>query len=398
MKGFRFVQDIPAATYQGAFVLVRLDLNVPMDCVRITDDTRILAAIPTIQYLIDRACRVVVISHLGQPKGVDHALSLAPVAERLSVLLKKKVVFASDCLGVETKNKVEALQAGEVILLENLRFYSHEVNNDLGFSEQLSQYGQFFVQDAFGTLHRAHASTVGIPHFLPAAVGFLVQKEIQALKHICEQPKRPFVGIIGGSKISSKIGILRHLLGKVDTLVIGGGMAFTFFKAQGYEIGCSLCEVDKVDEAKKFLEEAAHCATKVLFPSDHVVADSVEAKEGFRVVATDAIGPQDIGVDIGPHTVACIANVLSLAKTVIWNGPLGIFENPFFAKGTLAVAQVMAGLDATTVVGGGDSVAALNQAGLSARVTHISTGGGASLAFLEGKELPGLVALEQDNG
>ena len=388
------LRDIPADQLLQKWVIVRVDFNVPIHDKTIMDDTRIKAALPTIRYLIENRCRVVLLSHLGQPKGRDSVYSLAPVARRLEELLRQPVLFADDCLGQDTVDKVNLLEEGQILFLENVRFYPEETQNDPKFAQFLASYGQIFVQEAFGTVHRAHASTSGIASFLPAVAGFLVEKELAFLSEAVLNPKRPFLAIIGGSKVSSKIGVLRHLLGKVDHLVIGGGMAFTFMKAQGFEIGKSLCENDKIEEAFLFLEEAKKSNTNVWLPEDQVVVKEFKAEAPLRVVPMTALGTEDMGVDVGPATIATIESLVNASQTVLWNGPLGVFEMDPFAKGTMAVAQTLSQSSAITIIGGGDSAAAVAKAGVASKMTHISTGGGASLEFLEGKTLPGIAALE----
>ena len=374
-------------------VLVRADLNVPLDeHGRVTDDTRIVAALPTIRYLLDRDARVILCSHLGRPKGeVRKELRLDPVSERLSELLGKPVRKLDDCVGSEVQAAVGDMQPGDVVLLENLRFHTEEKANDPGFSKDLASLADLYVNDAFGTAHRAHASTAGVTEFLPSVAGFLMEKEIEFLGKALESPPRPFVAILGGAKISGKILVVENLLSKVDALLIGGGMANTFFKAQGHEVGNSLIEDDSLATAKNLMERAGD---KLILPVDVTVADAFSAEANYKVVAVDEVEEGELILDIGPATVTRFRGVLAGAKMVIWNGPMGVFEFAPFAKGTIAVAEMLAGLDAVTIIGGGDSVAAIEQAGLADRMTHISTGGGASLKFLEGAVLPGLAALD----
>lgn len=382
---------------QGKRVLVRADFNVPLDGNKaITDDTRIRATLPTIKYLMDRGARVILTSHLGRPKGKTPELSLKPVAKRLGELLGTDVRMAPDAIGPEVKQLVEALKPGEPMLLENIRFYPEEEKNDPAFAKQLSELADLYVNDAFGTAHRAHASTAGVASYLPAAAGFLLDKEISVMGKALANPERPFVAIIGGSKVSSKIGVLDNLIGKVDTLIVGGGMIFTFLKAQGLEVGRSLVEMDKLELARELMVKAERCGTQVLLAEDVVVAGDIKAPKASATVDCDKIPPTEMGVDIGPRTVDAIRRVLDTARTVVWNGPMGVFENPAFAEGTRSVAQFIAertAHGAVTIVGGGDSVAAVEQMGLADRFTHVSTGGGASLEFLEGLELPGISAL-----
>jgi len=378
---------------QGKRVLVRADLNVPLDeHRRVTDDTRIAAALPTVRYLLDRGARVILCSHLGRPKGeVREDLRLDPVAARLSELLQKPVRKLDDCVGSGVQVAVRDMQPGDVVLLENLRFHPEEKANDPGFSKELASLADLYVNDAFGTAHRAHASTVGVTEYLPSVAGLLMEKEIEFLGKALESPPHPFVAVLGGAKISGKILVIESLLGKVDALLIGGGMANTFFKAQGYEIGNSLVEDDSLATAKGLMERSGG---KLILPVDVTVADAFSADANHKVVAADEVEEGDLILDIGPATIERFREVLAGAKMVVWNGPMGVFELTPFGKGTMAVAEMLAGLDAVTIIGGGDSVAAIEQAGLADRMTHISTGGGASLKFLEGAVLPGLAALD----
>jgi phosphoglycerate kinase len=383
------VRDIAVS---GKHVLVRVDFNVPLDKTgNITDDTRIQAALPTIQFLRQQGAKVILCSHLGRPKGkVAEEFRLTPVARRLSDLLGTKVVKTSDCIGPEVEQAVKTMKAGDVVLLENLRFHPEEESNDPGFAKQLASVADVFVNDAFGTAHRAHASTEGVTHYLPSVAGFLMEKEIAFLGQAVTNPPRPFVAILGGAKVSDKIGVIDNLLPKVDQLIVGGGMANTFLKAKGYEVGASLVEDDKVELAKELLKRAG---SKLLLPSDVVVADNFAADAKHQTVAADKVPAGWRILDIGPKSVQQFAKVLKKAKTVVWNGPMGVFEFPAFAAGTVAVAKALAGIKATTIIGGGDSAAAVEQAGLADKMTHISTGGGASLEFLEGRVLPGVAAL-----
>jgi len=380
---------------QGKRVFVRVDFNVPMDDNRnITDDTRIRAALPTIEHLINNKAKVILASHLGRPKGqVNPKYSLKPVAQRLSELLQKDVLMAPDCIGPEVENLVNKLQDGEVLLLENVRFYAEEEKNDPEFAQKLAGLAELYVNDAFGTAHRAHASTEGIAQYIPAYAGFLMKKEIDVMGKALENPARPFIAIIGGAKVSDKIGVLENLLSKVDTLIIGGGMANTFLKAQGYEVGKSLIEEDKVGLAKEMLELAKNKGVKLLLPTDVVVAKEFAATAPSQVVEASAIQSDDLALDIGPQSAETFAQAIASAQTVIWNGPMGVFEMEPFAKGTEKVAEALAGCKGVTIVGGGDSVAAVEKMGVAPKLTHISTGGGASLEFLEGKVLPGVAAL-----
>ncbi len=379
---------------KGKKVLVRCDFNVPLDeNGNITDDTRIVGALPTIKYLVDNGAKVILCSHMGKPKGEPKPeLSLAPVAKALSEKLGKTVVFAADptVVGENAKAAVEKMSDGDVVLLENTRYRKEETKNEEAFSKELASLADLFVNDAFGTAHRAHCSNVGVTEYLkPAACGYLIQKEIEFLGNAVNSPKRPLVAILGGSKVSSKISVIENLLKKVDKLIIGGGMAYTFFAAQGKTTGTSLLEADYVDYAAKMIKDAGD---KLLLPVDTVVAKEFANDAESKVVEGD-IPDGWMGLDIGPKTVELYKDALKDAKTVVWNGPMGVFEMPNFAVGTNAIAETLASLDATTVIGGGDSVAAVNQAGLADKMSHISTGGGASMEFLEGKELPGIAAL-----
>ena len=378
---------------KGKRVLVRVDFNVPLDKQgEITDDTRIVAALPTIRYLIDNGASVILMSHLGRPDGkVVDRLRLDPVAKRLSELLGKRVAKTDDCVGPAVKEAVSRLGPGDVLLLENLRFHPEEEANDPTFARQLAELGDIYVNDAFGTAHRAHASTAGVAGFLRAVAGFLMEKEIGVMGKALEDPERPFIALIGGAKVSTKIGVLENLLGKVDQLLIGGAMANTFLRAQGYATGRSLVEEDKIPLAENLLKQGG---AKLLLPVDVVVADKLEAEATTTVVPVSAIPNDKMVVDIGPATVATYGEIIGRAKTVVWNGPMGIFEVPRFAAGTRAMAEAIADSKAVSIVGGGDSVAALEQMGLTDKITHVSTGGGASLEFLEGRPLPGVEVLE----
>ncbi len=377
---------------EGKRVLVRVDFNVPLEEGRVADDTRIQAALPTICYLLERGAKVILMSHLGRPKGVvKEELRMAPVAERLAELLGAPVATATDCVGDEVKAAVEKLKPGGILLLENLRFHAEETANDPTFARQLASLADLYVNDAFGTAHRAHASTEGVAHHLPAVAGFLMERELDFLGRALERPEHPFMAILGGAKISDKIGVIENLLSRVETLLIGGGMANTFFKAQGCEVGESLVEDGSLDIAREILERASD---KLVLPVDAIVADRFEAEAQSQIVAVDAVPAGWRILDIGPKTVELFKRKLTGARTVVWNGPMGVFEFPRFATGTTAIAQTLADLEATTIIGGGDSAAAVKQAGLTEKMTHISTGGGASLDFLEGKELPGVTALQ----
>jgi phosphoglycerate kinase len=389
-------QTVRDVDVRGKRVLERVDFNVPLDKASgaISDDARIRAALPTIRYLLEQNARLVLCSHLGRPDGkVVEKLRLKPCAVRLSELLGQPVAMAADCVGAQAEAAVAALEPGQVVLLENLRFHAEEEANDPAFAKDLAALGDVYVDDAFGTAHRAHASTEGVTHYLPAVAGFLMEKEIDYLGRALESPERPFVAIIGGSKVSDKIGVLANLLGKVDALLIGGGMANTFLLAQGFGVGQSLVEADKVDLARDILAEAVVEKVRLVLPVDVVVADRFAADAAWRVTPVSE-APSDWRIlDIGPQTIAAFREELALARTVVWNGPLGVFEFPAFAVGTVSIAKALAQIHATTIIGGGDSASAVEQAGVADRMSHISTGGGASLEFLEGKTLPGVAAL-----
>ena len=426
-------KTIEDVNVQGKKVLVRVDFNVPMDKetgTKITDENRILGALPTIKYLVDHKAAVILCSHMGKPHNVltdtlklnkkekakieklpeaEQAeataaalekakkdvtkLSLAPVAKRLSELLGQEVIMAKDVIGPDAQAKVAALQPGQVMLLENLRFHAEEEKNDPAFAKALASYADLYVNDAFGTAHRAHASTAGVADYLPAVSGYLIEKELKFMGGALENPQRPFVAILGGAKVSSKIGVIENLIDKVDALIIGGGMAYTFAKAMGGEVGNSLLEEDKLDLARETMEKAKAKGIKFLLPIDTVAADSFSNDANTQIVPIGKIPAGWEGMDIGPETEKLFAETIKSAKTVVWNGPMGVFEFPNFAKGTIAVAQALADADCISIVGGGDSAAAVTQLGFADKISHISTGGGASMEFLEGKTLPGVAAL-----
>lgn len=395
MLNKKSVEDVNVT---GKRVLVRCDFNVPLDQNgNITDENRITGALPTIKYLMDHGAKVILCSHMGKPKGEPKPeFSLAPVAKSLSAKLGKDVIFAADAnvVGENAKKAVAEMNDGDVVLLENTRYRIEETKNEDNFSEELASLADIFVNDAFGTAHRAHCSNVGVTKYIDTAVsGYLIQKEIEFLGNAVNNPVRPCVAILGGSKVSSKISVINNLLEKVDTLIIGGGMAYTFMKAQGEEVGDSLLEADYIDYAKEMMEKAKAKNVNLLIPVDTVVAKAFDNNAEYKTVKKGGIEPGWQGLDIGEETIKLYVDAVKDAKTVVWNGPMGVFEMPNFAKGTNAIAEALAEIDAVTIIGGGDSVAAVNQAGLGDKMSHISTGGGASLEFLEGKELPGIAAL-----
>lgn len=393
MLNKKTVEDIDVS---GKKVLVRCDFNVPLDADgNITDENRIVGALPTIEYLIKNNAKVILCSHMGRPKGeFNMKYSLAPVAKRLSEKLGKEVKLAKDVIGDSAKELVAGLKDGDVMLLENVRFHAEEEKNDPAFAKALSEFADIFVNDAFGTAHRAHASTAGVANYLPAVSGYLIKKEIDFMGKALSNPDRPFVAILGGAKVKDKIGVINNLLEKVDAIVIGGGMAYTFIKAMGGSIGKSLLDEERLDYCKEILAKAKDKGVKLLLPVDNVVADDFSNDANFKVVDSMAIPDDYQGMDIGPKSIEQFKETILAAKTIVWNGPMGVFEMPNFAKGTIAVAQMVADADATTIIGGGDSAAAVEQLGFADKMSHISTGGGASLEFLEGLELPGIACLE----
>ena len=390
------IEDIDVA---GKRVLCRCDFNVPTKNGKITSDKRIVAAMPTIEYLVNHGAKVILCSHMGKPKGEwKPELSLKVVADRISELLGKPVIMAADVAGEDAKAKAVALKDGDVMMLENTRFEKGETKNDPELSKALASMADIFVNDAFGTAHRAHSSTAGVADYLPAVCGFLVKKEVSIMGKALANPERPFVAILGGAKVSDKLNVINNLLEKVDTLIIGGGMAYTFLAAKGYSVGTSLLDNEKIDYCKEMMAKAEAKGVKLLLPIDTVVAsafpDPIDGEISVETVPSDAIPADKMGLDIGEKTRALFAEAAKSAKTVVWNGPMGVFENPTLAKGTIAVAQALADSDAVTIVGGGDSAAACEQLGFADKITHISTGGGASLEFLEGLELPGIACLQ----
>ena len=392
-------KSVESIDVKGKRVLCRCDFNVPTKEGKITSDKRIVAALPTIEYLIKNGAKVILCSHMGKVKvDWDPNLSLKVVADRLSELLGKEVIMAKDVVGEDAKAKAAALKDGDVMLLENVRYMKGETKNDPELSKELASMADIFVNDAFGTAHRAHASTAGVADYLPAVCGYLVEKEVSIMGKALADPTRPFVAILGGAKVSDKLNVINNLLEKVDTLIIGGGMAFTFLAAKGYSVGKSLLDTEKIDYCKEMMAKAEAKGVKLLLPVDTVIAASfpnpIDAPIDVRTVASDAIPDDMEGLDIGEKSCALFAEAVKSAKTVVWNGPMGVFENPILAKGTIAVAQALADADAVTIVGGGDSAAACEQLGFADKITHISTGGGASLEFREGLELPGIACLE----
>ena len=389
------IRDIDVS---GKRVLVRCDFNVPMKDGKITDDIRIRSAIPTIEYLIDNKAKVILMSHMGRPKGEPKPeFSLQPVADRLSELLNQDVIFAKSPLVVDdsVRNTAENLNSGQIMLLENVRYRKEETKNEEPFTGELASLGEIFVNDAFGTAHRAHCSTAGLAEYMPSVSGFLIEKEVKFLGDALENPERPFVAIMGGAKVGDKIPVIENLMKKVDALIIGGGMSYTFFKAMGYEIGTSILDEESIDLAKQLMEKAESSGVKLLLPIDTVCAEEFDNNSKKAVFDRDKIPVDMMGMDIGPKTIELYRKTLSEAKTVVWNGPAGVFEMPNFEEGTKAIAQTLADSDAVTIIGGGDSAAAVEQFGLADKMTDISSGGGASMEFLEGKELPGIACLEE---
>ena len=382
---------------KGKKVFVRCDFNVPMNEEKeIVDNTRIVAALPTIKYLLENDCAIILSSHLGRPKGeFKPEFSLKPVAKELSKLLDKEVIMANDVIGEDATSKAANLKSGEVMLLENVRFHREETDNNPEFAKKLADMAEIYVNDAFGAAHRAHASTAGVAEYLPAVSGFLIEKELKFLGNALNNPERPFVAILGGAKVSDKIGVIDSLLEKVDTLIIGGGMAYTFFKAQGYEVGNSICELDKLELAKDLMKKAETKGVKLLLPVDTKVGKEFKPDTESKTVAWTEIPEEWEGFDIGEKSIEMFSEEVRKAKTVVWNGPVGLFEFDQFAIGTNSIAKVLSEIDATTIIGGGDSAAAVKKAGLEDKMTHISTGGGASLEFLEGKKLPGIECLQE---
>ena len=390
-------KTIKDVNFEGKRALVRCDFNVPMEDGQITDDGRIRAALPTIKYLVEAKAKLILMSHLGRPKGEPKAqFSLSKVADRLAELVGQPVKFAqSDVVVDDSVRKIASeLQNGEIMLLENVRFRKEETDNDLHFAKELSELGDIFVQEAFGTAHRAHASTAGVAEYLPAVSGFLIEKEVKFLGDAVVDPKRPFVAIMGGAKVADKIKVIENLLEKVDTLIIGGGMSYTFLKAKGYEIGSSILDENGIELAKEIMDKANKLNKALLLPMDIVVADKFENEANTKTVAAESIPSDMMGLDIGPKSIELFNKKIAEAKTVVWNGPVGVFEMENFAKGTRAVADALAKSDCISIIGGGDSAAAIKKFGLEGNMTHISTGGGASLEFLEGKELPGIAVIE----
>ena len=393
--GYYNKKSIEDIDVKGKKVIVRVDFNVPFDSEgNISDDKRIVGALPTIKYLIDNNAKVILVSHLGRPKGeFNMKYSMAPASKRLGELLGINVIQATDVIGEDAKAKAAALENGQVLMLENARFHKEEEKNDAAFAKELASMAEIYVNDAFGTAHRAHATTAGLADYLPAVSGYLIQKEISVMGKALANPERPFLAILGGAKVSDKIEVIKNLLDKVDYLIIGGGMAYTFVKAQGHDVGTSICEMDKLDLANELIASAKAKGVKLLLPIDNVVSDGFSNEAGRQTVASDSIPAGWGGMDIGPKTIELFSEAISASKTIVWNGPMGVFEFPNFAVGTRAIAKAVAESGAISIIGGGDSAAAVEQLGFADRITHISTGGGASLEFLEGKVLPGIACL-----
>lgn len=388
------IKDLQKKDLEGKKVLVRVDFNVPLDGTTITDDARIVAALPTINFLKDNGAKVILATHMGRPNGEKKPeYSLKPVAKQLGILLGKDVPLAPDCIGDDVAAEENKMQNGDVLLLENVRYYKEETKNDKAFAKKLASMADLFVNDAFGTAHRAHASTEGVTKYLPAYAGMLIEKELDYFGKALENPKRPLVAIIGGAKVSSKIEVLKNLINKVDKILIGGGMSYTFYKAMGYNVGKSICEMDYIDTAKEVMALAKEKNVELLLPEDILIADDFSAEANTKVVDYKSIPDNWEGLDIGPKTIEAFKTIIKSAGTVIWNGPVGVFEIDQFSKGTFAIAQTLADSNAISIIGGGDSAAAIKKAGLVDKIDHISTGGGASLELLEGKTLPGIAAL-----
>lgn len=395
MKNKMTVSDLDV---KGKRVIVRVDFNVPLDAEgNITDDKRIQGALPTIRHIIENGGKLILVSHLGRPKdGFEAKFSMKPAAEHLGKLLGKEVILAADVIGEDAKAKAAALKEGEILMLENVRFHKEETKNDPAFAKELASMAEIYVNDAFGTAHRAHASTAGLADYLPSACGFLIKKELDFMGKALDNPERPFVAILGGAKVSDKISVIENLLDKVDTLIIGGGMAYTFIKAQGHDVGTSICEMDKLDLANSLISKAKEKGVNLLLPVDNVVGKEFAADTEAKTVPSDSIPDGWMGLDIGEATIKIFSDAIKDAKTIVWNGPMGVFEMERFAIGTKKVAEALANSGAISIVGGGDSAAAVEQLGYADRITHISTGGGASLEFLEGKELPGIAVLNEN--
>ena len=391
------IKDIKQVDLEGKRVFLRVDFNVPLnETKKITDDTRIRAALPTINYLLEKRCKVILASHLGRPKGkIVESLRIAPVKEPLEKLLNKRVILAPDCIGAEVENLSLKMKEGELLLLENLRFHPDEERNDREFSKELAKLADFYVNDAFGTAHRAHSSTVGITEFLPSAAGFLLEKEIKVLSKLLQNPERPFLLILGGAKVFDKVGVIKNLLDRVNTVILGGALSYTFVKAKNWDVGNSYVEYDKLDLVKGILEEARKRRIEFHTPLDHIIASKIAADSNYIRTERGTIPSSWIGVDIGPKAIEEYKDCIKRAKTIFWNGPMGVFEIEPFAQGTMEIARALASADAYTVVGGGDSLAAVKKAGVREKIDHLSTGGGASLEFLEGRILPGIAALQK---